>query len=75
MKATLEFNLPEDDIEFQEAVKGSQYHNAIWEMKQWFRSQIKYSSEDVSDEKIQTIEDCQKAFFECLENNNVHDLD
>lgn len=75
MKAILEFSLPEDDNEFKLATKAVDMSLAIWELKQWFRSKIKYSNDDVSFEQLKAIKDCQTAFFECLENNNVNDLD
>jgi hypothetical protein len=42
MKATLEFNLPEDHIEFELAVNGPKMHSVLWEMDQWLRQQYKY---------------------------------
>jgi hypothetical protein len=34
MKATLEFNLPEDRSEFTLACNGAKYHSAIWDISQ-----------------------------------------
>lgn len=42
MKATLEFNLPEDQDEFNFATRGSNYYIILWDIDQWLRSKMKY---------------------------------
>ena len=32
MKATLEYNLPEETQEFRDAVAGTEWRNAVWKM-------------------------------------------
>ena len=46
MKATLEFNLPEDQEEFNHATNGFNYYHALWEMDQWLRSEYKYNGKE-----------------------------
>jgi len=46
MKATLEFNLPEDQSDFDLAVNGAKAQVALWEMDQWLRAQYKYMSDE-----------------------------
>lgn len=42
-KAILEFNLPEDQDDFEMAHKGADYHNALFTFKEAFlRTEIKY---------------------------------
>ena len=43
MKATLEFNLPDESGEHYAAIHGADYRNVIWELNQWLRNEIKYS--------------------------------
>ena len=50
MKATLEFNLPEDDAEFYCATKGSAMLNALWEIQVELRKLYKY--EELNDEQF-----------------------
>ena len=45
MKAILEFNLPEENIEFEMAVNASKMHSVLWKMDQWLRAQYKYMSD------------------------------
>lgn len=42
MKATLEFNLPEEKHEFESAVKGGAAISVLWEFDQILRTRVKY---------------------------------
>lgn len=42
MKATLEFNLPEEDPEFKDAINGGQWKHAMWTLDEKLRRKIKY---------------------------------
>ena len=42
MKAILEFNLPEDQDDFELAIKGGKWYSVVWDMDQWLRQQNKY---------------------------------
>ena len=46
MKATLEFNLPEDQDDFNYANNGFNYYMALVEMDQWLRSEYKYNDKE-----------------------------
>jgi len=46
MKATLEFNLPEDQDEFNHATNGFNYYMALVEMDEWLRSEYKYNNKE-----------------------------
>lgn len=42
MKAILEFNLPEDEVEYYCANKGTAMLNVLWEVEQELRKMYKY---------------------------------
>ena len=46
MKATLEYNLPEDREDFNYATNGFNYYMALVEMDQWLRSEYKYTGNE-----------------------------
>ena len=46
MKATLEYNLPEDQGDFNYATNGFNYYMALVEMDQWLRSEYKYNGNE-----------------------------
>lgn len=46
MKATLEYNLPEDQEDFNHATNGFNYYMALVEMDQWLRAEYKYNDNE-----------------------------
>ena len=70
MKAILEFNLPDDQIDFNFATRGGKYYCALWEMDQWLRSQVKYN-ESLTDEQHDTYQKCREQLRECMSDNDV----
>ena len=46
MKATLEFNLPDDQEEFNHATNGFNYYMALVEMDEWLRAEYKYNDKE-----------------------------
>jgi len=45
-KAILEFNLPEESLEFRHACKGTDLSLVIWDLDQWLRQLHKYESRE-----------------------------
>ena len=72
MKAILEFNLPEDHIDFELAVNGAKAQSTLWEMDQWLRAQYKYMPDDeYSKDKYETFEKCRDKLREIMFENGV----
>lgn len=44
MKGIIQYNLPEENEEFQTAINGSKYKLLIWDLDQYLRGEIKYNS-------------------------------
>ena len=74
MKAILEFNLPEDQTEYQMANDASKMFSTLWDMKQWLRGQVKYAPDEMSQETYNAFEECRDKLNELLMDNNL-DLD
>ena len=74
MKAIVEFNLPEDQVEYQMFNDASKMFSTLWDMKQWLRSQIKYAPDGMSQEAYDAFEECRDKLNELLIDNNL-DLD
>ena len=67
MKAILEFNLPEDQHDFELAVNGTKAQVALWEMDQWLRAQYKYMPDaEYSADKYETFEKCREQLREIM---------
>ena len=72
MKAILEFSLPEEQYEFNNAIKGGDWKDVCWQMDQWLRAQYKYmSDEEYSADKYETYEKCREHLRELMLENGV----
>ncbi len=58
MKGILKFDLPEEKIEFDNAIKGSDWKNMVFEFNQHLRSEIKYNS-SLSESELEIYEKVQ----------------
>jgi hypothetical protein len=71
MKAIIEFELPEDQEEYQMANNASKMYTALWDIRQLFRSTLKYNKTGLNDEQLQQWEAMRGEFFDILENNDL----
>ena len=69
MKATLEFNLPDDQNEFDLAVQGSKMYLALWDISKELRTLWKY--EELSEEEWNMVERIRDKFYEILDDNQI----
>jgi hypothetical protein len=69
MKAIIEFNLPEDQAEFDFAIQGSNMYSALWDISQELRTLWKY--EELSDEEFKIVERIRNKFYEILDENQI----
>jgi hypothetical protein len=70
MKATIEYNLPEDQFEFDCASKSLKMFHALNEIKEELRAIWKY--EDLKDNEFELIERVREKFFEILNDNEIN---
>ena len=71
MKAIIEFELPEDQEEYQMANNASKMYTALWDIRQLFRSTLKYNKTGLNDEQLEQWEVMRGEFFEILDNNDL----
>jgi hypothetical protein len=69
MKAILEFDLPEENEDFQAAINGHKYKGAHWELDQLLRSEMKYK--ELSEDTYKAFEFCRKELRKILEQDNL----
>jgi len=70
MKAILEFNLPEDQPEFNNAIKGGDWKHVCWQMDQYLRKEIKYN-DSLSEEQLRVYEGVREELYGFMTENNV----
>lgn len=72
MKAILKFKLPEDNHEFTNAVNGAKMKSILWDLKEYFRNELKYK--DLNEVEYKTLEKASEYFWNLINSENI-DLD
>jgi len=70
-KAILEFNLPEENGEFINAVNGVKYLLALWKMDNHLRSELKHNGESYTKGEYKVLEDLREKLYEVMRENGV----
>ena len=71
MKATLEFNLPDEQLEFDNAVNGWRWSSIVWELDQHLRSQIKYNDK-LTEEQYKVLQEVRDKLHEIKYEHNLN---
>lgn len=70
MKAILEFNIPEDEKEFNLAFNGGKYQGALERFANVLRMELKYN-DGLSDDEARIYEEIQDKFFRCMNEEQI----
>jgi hypothetical protein len=70
MKATLEFNLPEETEEFETASNGWRYKSILCELDNHLRSKVKY--ENLNDKDYEIYEKIREQLWGLIHDENVN---
>jgi hypothetical protein len=71
MKATLEFNLPEEAQEFRTAINGWKFKSVLNEINEDLRSKIKWQ-DDMPDEVRQALQAVRDDMHQRLSEHNIN---
>ena len=71
MKAILEFNLPEDQQEYDLANNAINFWNVLWELDQELRANTKYAPDDMTDDDYDAYQKIRDKLHELMTDNNV----
>ena len=69
MKATLEFNLPEDQSDFDFAVQGGKMYSALWDISKELRTLWKY--EELDEKEWDMVERIRNKFYDILDDHQI----
>ena len=69
MKAILEFDLPDDQDEYDLHTNARQYHNALFDLMNYLRAKVKY--EDLPEAEYKLADKIYEDFYNILNNNEV----
>lgn len=71
MRATLEFELPEDGRELRRALQVDQLTGALWSVYQGLRRRYKYTSDELTEGERREREQAYGVFWDALENHGL----
>ena len=71
MKATLEFNLPDEALEFETTVNAAKMYTILWDLDQWLRSNTKYAPDEMSDDTYKAFEQCREKLREMMAESGI----
>jgi hypothetical protein len=71
MKAILEFNLPEDNQDFQLASNAMKFWSVLYELDRDLRAKTKYASDDLPQDKYDAYEEIRENLYELMRNENI----
>jgi len=70
-KAILEFTLPDDQYDFEQAVNAGKYRSVLWDLDQFLRAKTKYASDDTTKEQIEAYYTLRDELHRLMEENNI----
>ena len=70
-KAILEFNLPEEQQEHKDALDGTAWKVAMWDLDQTLRNAIKHGCDQCEDNKYSAFEYIRKDLYQILEHHKL----
>jgi hypothetical protein len=71
MKTTMEFELPLEQSQYQDAINGWKWHLVSFQMEQFLRARIKYAPDSMPDEVRQQLIQVQTKFYQIIEQYNL----
>jgi hypothetical protein len=71
MKAILEFNLPDDQQDFELATKGMKFWSVLWELDQSLRAKTKYAPDNLPQDKYDAYQEIRDELRELMSDNNL----
>jgi len=71
MKAILEFNLPDDQQDFQLASNSMKFWSVLYELDQDLRAKTKYAPDDLPQDKYDAYEEVRDMLHELMRDNNI----
>jgi len=69
--SVLEYNLPDEQDEFEKAVNGGKYAYIIWELDHFLRANTKYAPDSMPDEVHKAYEDTRDKLRSLLTENDL----
>ena len=72
MKAILEFNLPDDQQDFDLAINGMKFWSVLYDLDQSLRAKTKYAPDSLPQDKYDAYQEVRDELYELMSNHNVN---
>lgn len=72
MKATLEFNLPDDQDDFKLASNALNWYIVCWDLDQELRAKTKYASDDLPQDKYDAYQEIRDLLREYMSDRGLN---
>lgn len=72
MKGILEFNLPEEQSEFDLANNASKYYSVLWDLDQYLRNFVKYPSDREDPILTDTMAKVRDELWKLMNEHNLN---
>ena len=70
-RVTIEFNLPDEQYDFEQTVNAGKYRTVLWDLDQFLRSKTKYASDDATEEQIAAYYELRDELHKLMEEYNI----
>jgi hypothetical protein len=71
MKVTIEFNLPEQQEEYEDFMNGAKWKYIVRELDEHMRGKIKYNGGNMSLTQLDTVQEVRDMLVGCMEQENL----
>jgi hypothetical protein len=72
MKAILEFQLPDDEYEYNLTRDAWRFKSVLIDMDNWLRQKTKYSEDELSDDEHKAYYECRNKLNELISEENIN---
>jgi len=70
-KATLTFDLPEEQYDFEQAVNAGKFRTVLWDLDQFLRNKTKYASNDTTEEQLTAYYALRDELHKLMDEHNI----
>jgi hypothetical protein len=71
-KAILEFNLPDEQMDFELANNATKYYVVLSNIDTFLRNKIKYANDSISNDYINALQTIREELWDQLDQNNIN---
>jgi hypothetical protein len=72
MKAILEFQLPDDQYEYNLTTDAWKFKSVLIDMDNWLRQKTKYSEDELSDDEYKAYYECRDKLTQLINEENIN---